>query len=235
MRVANGAPDLLRVVASADVGDAVAPALLQAFDRRAPNVEATLGIAGTREMARPAVRATRRRGPRPGARRSARAGCRQRAAAALSAAAGRRHRPSAAVERRCVAAGAAQRAVARRSVGHRSAVRRRAAARRSRRRRGPRARVPDAGGGVGGGGDRRRRRPGDRAAVEARPARRCPPAEGRRHAARHAVAHQHAARRSALRRPPAGCIASWRRPTPPRRCSGPTAACRPRSSARPST
>ena len=51
VRVASGAPDLLRVVASADVGDAVAPALLQAFDRRAANVETTLAIAGTREMA----------------------------------------------------------------------------------------------------------------------------------------------------------------------------------------
>ncbi len=51
VRVAQGAPDLLRVVASADVGEAVAPALLQAFHRRASNVETTLGIAGTREMA----------------------------------------------------------------------------------------------------------------------------------------------------------------------------------------
>ena len=51
VRVAQGAPDLLRVVASADVGDTVAPALLQAFKRRAANVETTLGIAGTREMA----------------------------------------------------------------------------------------------------------------------------------------------------------------------------------------
>jgi DNA-binding transcriptional LysR family regulator len=51
VRSAQGAPDLLRVVASADVGDAVAPALLEAFRRRAANVEATLGIAGTKEMA----------------------------------------------------------------------------------------------------------------------------------------------------------------------------------------
>ncbi len=50
VRVANGAPDLLRVVAAANVGDAVAPALLQAFARRAANVEATLGIATTDEM-----------------------------------------------------------------------------------------------------------------------------------------------------------------------------------------
>jgi DNA-binding transcriptional LysR family regulator len=50
VRAAQGAPDLLRVVASADVGDAVVPALLQAFNRRSANVEATLGIAATREM-----------------------------------------------------------------------------------------------------------------------------------------------------------------------------------------
>ena len=50
VRVANGAPDLLRVVATADVGDAVAPALLQSFARRAASVEATLGIATTEEM-----------------------------------------------------------------------------------------------------------------------------------------------------------------------------------------
>ena len=50
MRAANGAPDLLRVVAAADVGDAVGPALLQSFARRATSVEATLGIATTDEM-----------------------------------------------------------------------------------------------------------------------------------------------------------------------------------------
>lgn len=50
VRVANGGPDLLRVVAAADVGDAVAPALLQSFARRASSVEATLGIASTEEM-----------------------------------------------------------------------------------------------------------------------------------------------------------------------------------------
>jgi LysR family transcriptional regulator, low CO2-responsive transcriptional regulator len=50
VRVANGDADLLRVVASANVGDAVAPALLQAFARRTTNVEATLGIATTSEM-----------------------------------------------------------------------------------------------------------------------------------------------------------------------------------------
>ena len=50
VRAANGAPDLLRVVAAADVGDAVAPALLQSFARRVTSVEATLGIATTDEM-----------------------------------------------------------------------------------------------------------------------------------------------------------------------------------------
>jgi DNA-binding transcriptional LysR family regulator len=50
VRTANGQPNLLRVVASADVGDAVAPALLQAFARRTANVEATLGIATIGEM-----------------------------------------------------------------------------------------------------------------------------------------------------------------------------------------
>ncbi len=50
VRVANGAPHLLRVVASANVGDLVAPALLQAFTRRASGVEVTLGIATTEEM-----------------------------------------------------------------------------------------------------------------------------------------------------------------------------------------
>jgi LysR family transcriptional regulator, low CO2-responsive transcriptional regulator len=50
VRAANGDADLLRVVASANVGDAVAPALLQAFARRATNVEATLGIATCSEM-----------------------------------------------------------------------------------------------------------------------------------------------------------------------------------------
>jgi DNA-binding transcriptional LysR family regulator len=50
VRVANGSADLLRVVAASNIGDAVAPALLQAFNRRASNVEATLGIATTEEM-----------------------------------------------------------------------------------------------------------------------------------------------------------------------------------------
>jgi len=50
VRTANGQPNLLRVVASSEVGDAVAPALLQAFARRASNIEATLGIATIGEM-----------------------------------------------------------------------------------------------------------------------------------------------------------------------------------------
>lgn len=50
VRAANGRPDLLRVVSTADVGDAVAPALLQAFARRVPNVETTLGISTVSEM-----------------------------------------------------------------------------------------------------------------------------------------------------------------------------------------
>lgn len=50
VRAANGSGDVLRVVASADVAHAVAPALLQAFTRRATKVEATLGVASAAEM-----------------------------------------------------------------------------------------------------------------------------------------------------------------------------------------
>ncbi len=50
VRAANGGPDLLRVVAAADIGDAVVPALLQSFAKRATSVEATLGISTTDEM-----------------------------------------------------------------------------------------------------------------------------------------------------------------------------------------
>ena len=50
VRVANGSADLLRVVAASNLADAVAPALLQAFNRWASNVEATLGITTTDEM-----------------------------------------------------------------------------------------------------------------------------------------------------------------------------------------
>ncbi len=50
MRQARGGPELVRFVATATPGDAVAPALLQAFLLRTANVEATLGIATTEEM-----------------------------------------------------------------------------------------------------------------------------------------------------------------------------------------
>ncbi len=50
VRAANGSGDVLRVVASADVAHAVAPALLQAFTRRASTVDATLGVASSAEM-----------------------------------------------------------------------------------------------------------------------------------------------------------------------------------------
>ena len=50
VRSTNGGPDLLRVVAAADIGDAVVPALLQSFAKRATSVEATLGISTTEEM-----------------------------------------------------------------------------------------------------------------------------------------------------------------------------------------
>jgi DNA-binding transcriptional LysR family regulator len=51
VRVSNGAPELLRVVATSTVADAIAPALLQAFAARVGRVEVTLGTASTREMA----------------------------------------------------------------------------------------------------------------------------------------------------------------------------------------
>ncbi len=50
VRQAQGGPELLRVIATATPGDAVAPALLQAFMLRSSKVEATLGIATTEEM-----------------------------------------------------------------------------------------------------------------------------------------------------------------------------------------
>jgi DNA-binding transcriptional LysR family regulator len=50
VRQARGGPELLRLVATATPGDAVAPALLQAFLLRTAHVEATLGIATTEEM-----------------------------------------------------------------------------------------------------------------------------------------------------------------------------------------
>lgn len=50
VRQAQGGPELLRVVATATPGDAVAPALLQAFMLRSAQIEATLGIATTDEL-----------------------------------------------------------------------------------------------------------------------------------------------------------------------------------------
>jgi DNA-binding transcriptional LysR family regulator len=50
VRQTQGGPALLRVVSAATPGDAVVPALLQAFTDRADRVEATLGIAATEEM-----------------------------------------------------------------------------------------------------------------------------------------------------------------------------------------
>ncbi len=51
VRQSQGAPELLRVVATSTIGHSVAPALLQAFTTRAGNVEVTLGIASTDEIA----------------------------------------------------------------------------------------------------------------------------------------------------------------------------------------
>jgi LysR family transcriptional regulator, low CO2-responsive transcriptional regulator len=51
VRVSQGAPELLRVVATSTLADAVAPSLLQAFTGRVGNVEVTLGTASTDEMA----------------------------------------------------------------------------------------------------------------------------------------------------------------------------------------
>ena len=51
VRQSQGAPELLRVVATSTIGQAVAPALLQAFTARAGHVEVTLGIASTDEIA----------------------------------------------------------------------------------------------------------------------------------------------------------------------------------------
>ena len=50
VRQSNGAPELLRVVATSTIGHAVIPALLQAFTARAGRVEVTLGIASTDEI-----------------------------------------------------------------------------------------------------------------------------------------------------------------------------------------
>ena len=51
VRQSHGAPELLRVVATSTIGQAVIPALLQAFTARSGNVEVTLGIAATDEIA----------------------------------------------------------------------------------------------------------------------------------------------------------------------------------------
>ncbi len=51
VRQSHGAPELLRVAATATVGDAVVPALLQAFTNRVTNVEATLAIGTHDEIA----------------------------------------------------------------------------------------------------------------------------------------------------------------------------------------
>jgi LysR family transcriptional regulator, low CO2-responsive transcriptional regulator len=51
VRQAQGGPALLRVMATATPGEAVVPALLQAFSGRHGPVEATLGIAASEEMA----------------------------------------------------------------------------------------------------------------------------------------------------------------------------------------
>ncbi len=50
VRHAHGSPELIRVAATATVGEAVVPALLQAYTNRATNVEATLGIGTVQEL-----------------------------------------------------------------------------------------------------------------------------------------------------------------------------------------
>ena len=50
VRLSQGAPELLRVVATSAFGQLVAPALLQAFTGRAGNVEVNLGITSTGDM-----------------------------------------------------------------------------------------------------------------------------------------------------------------------------------------
>lgn len=49
-RAGTNAPELLRVVASSSIADAIGPAVLHAFTSRVPNVEVNLGVATTREM-----------------------------------------------------------------------------------------------------------------------------------------------------------------------------------------
>lgn len=50
VRHAHGSPELIRVVATATVGEAVVPALLQAYTHRATKVEASLGIGTVEEV-----------------------------------------------------------------------------------------------------------------------------------------------------------------------------------------
>lgn len=50
VRHAQGSPELIRVVATATVGEAVVPALLQAYTHRATKVEASLGIGTVEEL-----------------------------------------------------------------------------------------------------------------------------------------------------------------------------------------
>ena len=51
IRQAQGAPERLRVAASSTVAEFVAPPLLEAFTSRNPNVEATVGVSSSSEMA----------------------------------------------------------------------------------------------------------------------------------------------------------------------------------------
>jgi LysR family transcriptional regulator, low CO2-responsive transcriptional regulator len=51
VRQSRGAPSLLRVVTTSTLADAVVPALLQAFSARHGDVEVTLGVSSTAEMA----------------------------------------------------------------------------------------------------------------------------------------------------------------------------------------
>jgi DNA-binding transcriptional LysR family regulator len=51
VRQSRGAPSLLRVVTTSTLADAVVPALLQAFSGRHGDVEVTLGVSSTAEMA----------------------------------------------------------------------------------------------------------------------------------------------------------------------------------------
>ena len=200
VRAANGDADLLRVVASANVGDSVAPALLQAFARRASNVEATLGIATSSEMQ--ALLAERLAdvalGPALAGPAAPGVVSEPLLRYRLLVVAGHAHPgpPGA----RAVARRPAPRGVAGRPDRHRPGVGPRPAARRRRRARGERAGVPDPAGGVGVGGDGGGDRPRDRAPVDPRPAPRRRPACRAGDPDRVAVAREHA--RQAIAAPP---------------------------------